>query len=268
MVLAEGHRMVIDTYKSGAKPHTLMFTQRALKSPLGKVLDEMMLSLDRKCSICEIQESVMTAVTETETNQGIIVAFEKPSDEKKLTQLLTGNVDDALLIVLDEVRDPGNMGTLIRTSYGLGADALVAVSGCDIWSSKVIRSATGVQLLADTQMPVLERDSWEDIYKYARIVRSAARAQAKDSDVQIVIADSNNSQDAVPYYEVDFTLPTVIVIGSEATGVSEAAYNCPGTVVRVTIPMTRPLDSFNAGVAGAVVFAEAARQRHMHKKYN
>jgi TrmH family RNA methyltransferase len=88
---------------------------------------------------------------------------------------------------------------------------------------------------------------------------AAAERPEAQRELQIVIADGGEG--SVPYTDVDFTLPSVLVIGSEASGVSQVAYDAPGRVVRAGIPMFRQLESFNAAVAGSILLAEAARQR-------
>lgn len=263
LVLVEGHRMVIDAVNSGAVLSTIMFTQKSLQTPMGEALDEILRSLDKGVMICEVPEHILATVAETVTSQGVIGAFEMPINQKNIAGALQDSRkfdSEPLIVVLDGIRDPGNMGTLIRTTYGLGADAVVAVSGCDVWSSKVLRAATGVQLMSDVQMPVLESDTWKPVHEY---LDEENKAGDKAREMQIIVADSSSSADSVPYYEVDFTAPSVIVIGSEATGPSQAAFECPGKIVKVRIPMARTLESFNAGVAGAVLFAEAAKQRQI-----
>jgi len=277
LVLVEGHRMVIDAVKAGAVLNTVMFTQKSLSTPLGEKLDNILRTLHTKCVLCEVPDHVLATVSETVTSQGVIAAFEKPLHVKQELSLILHSKhysgEETLLVVLDGIRDPGNMGTLIRTAYGLGAKAVVAVSGCDVWSSKVLRAATGVQLLADVAMPVLEHDSWNHVHAYLQKVEAANKGRKLPAtvtairEVQIIVSSSYNDADSVPYYEVDYTLPSVIVVGSEATGVSDAARACPGKIIKVRIPMARELDSFNAGVAGAMLLAEAAKQRQVLKKY-
>eukprot|EP01032_Pedospumella_encystans_P020896 gene20896-23729_t len=275
LVLVEGHRMVIDAVKAGAVLNTVMFTQKSMSTPLGEKLDSILRTLHTKCVLCEVPDHVLATVSETVTSQGVIAAFEKPLHVKQeLSKILHNKQPDeeTLLVVLDGVRDPGNMGTLIRTAYGLGANAVVAVSGCDVWSSKVLRAATGVQLLADVAMPVLENDSWDHVHAYLQKVETANKGKnlpariGAQREVQIIVSSSYDDADSVPYYEVDYTCPSVIVVGSEATGVSDAARACPGKVIKVRIPMVRELDSFNAGVAGAMLLAEAAKQRQVQRK--
>lgn len=137
LVLAEGHRTVTDAVMSGAKLHTVMFTQKALSTPFGQKLNEMLRGLDQRVSICEVPDHIISTVTDTVNSQGVVAAFELPHVDQSLSSILKEKnlqkrtVDEdatSLLVILDGVRDPGNMGTLLRTSYGLGVDAVVAVS--------------------------------------------------------------------------------------------------------------------------------------------
>jgi TrmH family RNA methyltransferase len=134
------------------------------------------------------------------------------------------------------------MGTLIRTAYGLGWDTVIAAETTDPWSQKCIRSCMGTIL----RLPIIEK-AWSEV-----------PALLHDSEFQVLLADA--SEEAVPYFEVDFTKPTVLVIGSEANGLSKEAENLRGAK-KICIPMPRPLESLNAAVAGAIFITEAARQR-------
>ena len=257
LVLAEGHRLVLDALKAGAIPHYVMYSDKAFDSPLKNRLQDELRSLPRSCSISRGTDSILGLLTDTVSNQGLVAAFEKPAnfkeDQNALGLTKITEKDNPLTVILDKVRDPGNMGTLLRSCFGLGASSVVAVDACDVWSSKVMRSAMGVQLTTGTVMPIVELFDWRDLYDVLGEYESAQH------EMQIVVADG--SAGSIPYYDIDFTLPTALVIGSEADGASASATGAPGRVVRACIPMQRNLESFNAAVAGSVLLAEAARQR-------
>jgi TrmH family RNA methyltransferase len=264
LILLEGHRVILDALNAGATPKHVMYSGKAFHTPLGLRLEEALQNLPRDCSVTKATDSVLDTVTETVAHQGLVAAFLRPRLSAGVSNVLPA-YDAArslqpLAVVLDKVRDPGNIGTLLRSCYGLGADAVVAVDGCDVWSPKVLRSAVGVQLTAGKSMPILEQPDWRELYD-AMWAYEAAAAQRPDSqrELQIIIADGGEG--SVPYTDVDFTLPSMLVIGSEASGVSQVAYDAPGRVVRAGIPMFRQLESFNAAVAGSILLAEAARQR-------
>jgi TrmH family RNA methyltransferase len=316
LVLVEGQRVILDALDAGAVPKHVLFTERAFQSPLGERLDEAVVKLPSDCSVNKVSESVLSYLSETVADQGIIAAFLLPRTDHARLHGMIATKQQPLLLALDGVRDPGNMGTLLRTAYGLGADAVACIDGCDIWSPKVLRSSTGVQLTCSNTMPVGEYKNWQQLHEALRARESAINAsagktsasfvssssgshseasicissfpaaQATAPSMQIVIADGRTA--SVPYTDVDFTLPTVVVIGSEAEGVSDAARQAPGsantptvlmcyvlnltllchlgTVIHTRIPLLRKLESFNAAVAGSILLAEAARQRSVERR--
>jgi TrmH family RNA methyltransferase len=316
LVLVEGQRVILDALDAGAVPKHVLFTERAFQSPLGARLNEAIVKLPSDCSVNKVSESALSYLSETIADQGIIAAFLLPRTDHGRIQGLIATKQQPMLLALDGVRDPGNMGTLLRTAYGLGADAVACIDGCDIWSPKVLRSSTGVQLTCSNTMPIGEYKNWQQLHEALRTrentinasavktsasfvssssgshseasicITSLPAAQITAPSMQIVIADGHT--DSVPFTDVDFTLPTVIVIGSEAEGVSEAARQAPGkaysstvftcyvlnhtlsrysgTVIHTRIPLLRKLESFNAAVAGSILLAEAARQRSVERR--
>lgn len=97
----------------------------------------------------------------------------------------------------------GNLGTIIRTAYGMGVDAVIVVDGCDSFSPKVLRSAMGMSL----KLPIYEV-SWKD---------DEVSKLLDGSSCQVLLADADPGGSI--YHKVDMTVPTVIVIGSEAIGI-------------------------------------------------
>jgi tRNA G18 (ribose-2'-O)-methylase SpoU len=259
LVLVEGQRVILDALDAGEVPKHVLFTERAFESPLGARLDEAVVKLPSDCSVNKVSESVLSYLSETVADQGIIAAFLLPRTDHDRIQGLIATKQQPLLLTLDGVRDPGNMGTLLRTAYGLGADAVACIDGCDIWSPKVLRSSTGVQLTCNNMMPIGEYKNWLQLHEALRERQSAIKAstgkteasfvssssgfhseasicissfpaaQTTAPSMQIVIADGHT--DSVPYTDVDFTLPTVVVIGSEAEGVRDAARQAPGNAI-------------------------------------
>jgi TrmH family RNA methyltransferase len=227
-----------------------------------------------------VEESILDrACSDVVTSQGDVAAFSRPSAPA------AGSFTAAcpLLVLLDRPTDPGNVGTVIRTAFGLGADALVVVEGCDAFSPKVSRASMGTNL----QLPILET-TWDGGAVESllfSLLQSSSSASASASDagpdsrvLQLLLAVPDPSAD--PYFSVDLSLPTVIAVGSEAHGLSDACFGLanafssqkarPGagadnglTLVarKVFIPTARPLESFNAAMAATLLLGEAARQR-------
>lgn len=246
MLLLEGHRQVVDAINSGYYPSTLLFSDEAVTAPLGK---QLLASLE-KCSpstIFRASNDLIQSISDTVHCQGVIASFLKPREVYDFT-----TVESPLVVLMDRPTDPGNLGTIIRTAYGMGVDAVVIVDGCDPWSPKVLRSAMGMCL----KFPIVEA-SWKDS-SVSTFLQNSAR---KTGPFQLLLADADPSGSV--YHRVDMTGPTVLVVGSEAAGIGPEARSLLGArYIRIPTPTHRDdVESFNAAVAGSILIAEAARQR-------
>ena len=178
----------------------------------------------------EVSESVMKSLSETETPQGILAVLE-------LTQLPIPNYPNFILIP-DQIRDPGNLGTLLRTAAAAGVQAvLLPPETTDAFAPKVVRSGMG----AHFRLPI-HGMAWDEI-----------RSQTKN--LQIFLADMNGQS----CWETDLRQPLALIIGSESEGASEEARKL--TIQKISIPMAGNVESLNAGVAGSVLMFEVVRQR-------
>jgi TrmH family RNA methyltransferase len=147
-----------------------------------------------------------------------------------------------LIMVLDGVRDPGNMGTLFRSAAGAGLDHLVIGPECvDPYHPRAVRAAMGSHL----RIPFSQR-SWDDLEALMAKYEVVALADARG--------------DAV-YDTVRWTSSAAMVVGGEAFGPSSRAHECAKQ--RVSIPLHNGVESLNAGVAGSLLAFEAARQRRV-----
>lgn len=236
LVLLEGHRTIIDALSNGMSPSCILMTNRAFESPLGEEL----YSITKQLPCVDIiPDAMMKNIVDTVQPQGVCAAFKLPTVLNHLPPTAS------LLVICDGVKDPGNMGTIFRTSFGLGVDCLMLTEGCvDPYSPKVLRSAMGTVL-----SPHMSMMQWS----WAKI-----SAEIDQTVFQILVCDA----DGVSYDTVDFTKPSVFVLGSEATGVDMSAVALQ-RAIRIKIPMCRGLESFNVGVAASIILSEAARQRRL-----
>ena len=148
-------------------------------------------------------------------------------------------VHHSLLLVLDGVADPGNMGAILRTAAAADVDGVLLAPGCvDIYIPKVVRSAMGAQIFLPTQ-----RDDWFSI-------------QQSLTGLKLWLAFSNNG---IRYDQIDWSKPSALLIGGEAAGASPEALQI--TRDRVTIPLHRKVESLNAAVAAGIILFEATRQK-------
>lgn len=182
----------------------------------------------------EASAAVIKHISQTEQPQGIIGVFPMP------TPRLPQRAERALII--DHLRDPGNLGTILRTAAGAGMDAVLLSPGCvDLYNDKVLRGGMG----AHFRLAIAER-SWADIRAYV-------------GDAPVYLADMDGD---AAYDTVDWTAAHALIIGSEADGASPEAEALATS--RVYIPMATETESLNAAVATGVLLFEASRQRSAH----
>jgi TrmH family RNA methyltransferase len=143
--------------------------------------------------------------------------------------------------VVEDVEKPGNLGAILRTCNGLGADAvLVCNPKTDIYNPNIIRNSLG----GFFDIPVVVCKNEEAI------------AFLREKQIQVFSAYLKAS---IPYHTADYTLPTALVFGSEANGLTDVWVN--NTKQNIIVPMHGVVDSLNVSVAVAIVLAEAMRQR-------
>lgn len=179
---------------------------------------------------------VMRALADTETPQGVVAVVALPA--MRLPRL---DPRAALLLVLDGLRDPGNVGTLLRAGAAAGCDAIVTTFGsADAYAPKVVRAAMG----AHFRVPVIADVAWDWLGPELMPLPGVYGADGAAT---------------LPYDAVDWRRGAAVVVGHEDHGLTEEALRwCRGTVA---IPMARGMESLNAAVSGAIILFEAIRQR-------
>ena len=183
----------------------------------------------------KVSTAVMKALTDSASPQGVAAIVQTPD-----TSLARLPERASLVLVLAEVRDPGNAGTLIRSALGAGADAVVFTSGSvDPFGPKTVRSAAGA-LFA---IPIVQADLGE------------VTTMLKGRGFSLLGTEA----EAHAVHDVALTGPVALVLGNEAWGLPPAAKSLLDGLVG--IPMPGPAESLNVAVAGSILLFEAARQR-------
>ena len=184
-----------------------------------------------------VEDRVFAKMCDTRTPQGILTVLAIPSWKEE--DLLR---DVPLLMVLEDLQDPGNVGTILRTAEGAGVTGLVLSRNCaDLFAPKTIRSTMG----SIYRMPfVVSEDLPQTL---ARLKRAGVRTYAA------------HLQGSIGYRQGDYKKPTAFLIGNEGRGLSEALAGAAD--VRIRIPMEGQVESLNAAVASAVLMYEAQGQR-------
>ncbi|MDH7487619.1 MAG: RNA methyltransferase [Anaerolineae bacterium] len=228
--LIEGVRLLEEAMRAGCIPALLFFQPEQAEDPRAQALLARARAAGTPCYA--VSEPVLRSLSETVTPQPLVAVVPQPRPQ--LPALAS------LVLVVDRLRDPGNLGTILRTAAAAGVDAVLLGPGTvDVYSPKVVRAGMG----AHFRLPLAVGVKWPQI---------AERLHG----LNVWLADARGEQ---VYDAVDWRKPAALIIGGEAAGASdEAAALAQG---RLRIPMHGDTESLNAAVAAAVILFEAARQR-------
>ena len=222
----EGRRLVEDALAANHLPTFALY--QADIEPDDPIMALVTALEGRDVACAALDPSVFSELADTESPQGILAVCDWP--EHPLPEPIRW------ILVLDGLRNPGNLGSALRTAVAVGIDAVILTpGGVDPFNPKVVRGAMG----AHFRLPVRQWD-WDEIEALG---------------LQIVVADLSGT---VSLYETDLTQPTAVVIGGEAHGPRRQALQLADTVM--TIPMEGG-ESLNAAVAASVILYEGYRQR-------
>lgn len=182
-----------------------------------------------------VSPEVLGAIATTQTPDGVVaIALDQPAFE------FTGSPQ--LGLALEDIQDPGNVGTLIRTAAAVGSDGVwLSQHSADVTHPKVLRASAG---------------QWFRVPKQVVPTLSAQLSTWRDQGCQIL---ATAAAGAVPYWQLDLTQPIVLVMGNEGAGLSAGAI--AAATQTVAIPMKNEVESLNVGVAAAIILFEALRQR-------
>ncbi|HEY2980768.1 MAG TPA: RNA methyltransferase [Anaerolineales bacterium] len=180
----------------------------------------------------EVTPALLQSLSETETSQGILAIL-------SLAELPIPQTPD-FIVIADQIRDPGNLGTLLRSAAAAGAQAvLLPPETTDAFAPKVVRAGMG----AHFRLPIRQMN-WEQIEQLS-----------KSGNLQILLADMEGRS----VWETDLRKPLALIIGGEAEGASGPARKLANE--HIGIPMARDAESLNAAMAGSVLMFEITRQR-------
>lgn len=185
-----------------------------------------------------VAENVFRQISDTQTPQGILTVLKKPS--YTIEKLLEG--ENPLVMVLEDLQDPGNAGTIFRTGEGAGISGMFLTRTCvDVTNPKVIRSTMG----SIYRMP----------FVYVENV-AALRPILKEKHIRSFAAHLRGKN---AYDGEDYRKGSAFFIGNEGKGLTEEAADMADCLIR--IPMCGEVESLNAAMAAGILMYEAARQR-------
>jgi RNA methyltransferase, TrmH family len=224
--VVEGTRWVTEVVQRQLAPLALYYTSEWQSKPgHNEILQQL------AGPVQEVSDAVMAAMSDTETPSGVLAVLP--------VQPLPIPDQPQLLLILDEIRDPGNLGTMLRTAAAAGVGGVLLSPGCvDPYNPKVVRAGMGAHLRI-----ALHQLAWSEIAGLTR-------------GLQVWLATAGGD---LPYTDANWRQPSALIIGSEARGAGEAASAL--ATGSIYIPMYAASESLNAATAAAVILFEALRQR-------
>lgn len=195
-------------------------------------------ALPKGCKPELVSDVVFAYMSDTKTPQGVLAVVRQM--KHKAEEIL--NAENPHIMVLDNLQDPGNLGTIFRTAEAAGVNGLILSKECvDIYNPKTIRSTMG----AIYRMPFVYVED---------ILETIAEMKQKGITVYAAHLDGKNSYD-----KEDYTTGTAFLIGNEGNGLREEV--SAQADIWVQIPMAGQVESLNAAIAAAVLMFEVSRQR-------
>ena len=224
----EGVRLIEEALDAGVKPVLVLHTTQIEEDARArKVLDRLRAATPE---VFAVDDAVMKEIANTESPQGLAAVV--PFIE------LSVPAQPQFVLILDSVRDPGNVGALLRSARAAGIDAIFfAPNTADPYNDKVVRAAMGAHFAVPLRIA-----SWQMIEEVVRAIPRIYLADAQGKSV---------------YSKTSWARPVALIIGGEAEGASDAAKKI--ATARVSIPMRGGAESLNAAMAATILMFEAAR---------
>lgn len=231
--VAEGRKMFLEAPVSKIRE---VYVSESFLSGLAQT-EELYKKMER-CGYESVTDEVFGKISDTKTPQGILCVIEQ--SHYNIEEML--QEEEQLWVILEDLQDPGNLGTIMRTGEGAGITGVILTKdSVDIYNPKTIRATMG----SVYRIPFLYVDSME-----------AAVHKLQKAGVAVYAAHLEESRD---YDCLDFTGKTAFLIGNEGNGLRRETANLADAYLK--IPMLGKVESLNAAVATSILMYEAARQR-------
>ena len=231
LFLAEGLRLCEMALKFSCVEFGF-YTEEFLKDMRAKNL---VAELEKISTMYKISTAEFSKISETETPQGILLVVKQ--NLKSAEEVLQKN----FVVVLDDVQDPGNVGTILRTAEAFDCGIILLEGSADIFNSKVVRSSMGAVFSASA----------------VNMTRKNFSNLMREKNFEIVSTALDNTAEI--YFNHEFKNKTAIVFGNEGEGVSAEILNASK---KIFIPMFGTAESLNVATAAAIIISEAVRQKN------
>lgn len=241
MANIEGRNPVIEVLKSDRQIDKIMIADGAKEGSIKKIIG---MAKDKNIVVQYVNKNKLDEISTSHAHQGVIavVGDYKYYELEELIEKAKSTNEDMFFIILDEITDPHNLGTIIRTADAVGAHGVIIPKRRSVHITPVVAKASAGAV------------EYVPVCKVTNIVNTIKRL--KEEGLWIAAAD----MDGEVFYEQNLTGPIGLVIGSEGFGISRLVkQNCDFTV---KMPMTGNVTSLNASVAGGILLYEIFRQRN------
>ena len=227
-MVAEGTRLVEEALASKLPIEEAFYTADFAADPAGKALLAIFEEHQIRC--CQVPEDLMLAMSDTETPQGILIVLPTP----EIPPAAPG-----LILIPDNIRDPGNLGTMLRTAWATNVSQVLLPPGnVDVTNPKVVRAGMGAHFYVSMQSV-----TWEALREII-------------APTKVWLAEM---REGIPYSKANWHENIALIIGGEAAGAGPEARALAQH--HVYIPMVPGVDSLNAAIAAAILMFEIARQQ-------
>ncbi len=228
---AEGRRLIEDLVDTGLRPHLILYS-----NDFGDIA-----FLEKVCPCSDncfaVDDNIFQKISATKSSQGIAAAFPMMCPELSSLQCAAGD----LVLILNKIQDPGNLGTIIRTAAAAGIKAVIMEEGTvDPYNPKVVRSTMG----AIGTIPLFYDLPFESISEYLQA-----------NFYRVFLCDMAGD---MPYWEIPLDRCLAVVLGNEGSGLSGDWLN--GPYGKIYIPQTNKVESLNVAMAGGIIAFDFRRR--------
>ncbi len=232
LYVVEGIKMIEEAIEEEADIKKIVICEECVEA--GSIEQKLLYTI-AKYDCIYVKEKIFNLLTDVVAPQGILAVIAKPSKDTNI------RYDQDIILALDGIQDPGNLGTILRTADSVNLKQIIVTKNtADAYNPKVVRSTMG----AIFRVNIIETENLEKTLK---------EIQKNKFKVIVTSLDTNNS-----IYDIDYA-KKVIVIGNEANGVTKEVQEMADN--KVKIPMLGKTESLNASVAAGIMLYEYVRQK-------
>ncbi len=227
--VTEGVRLCQEALKNNASIDMLVYSVSAGDKYIDIIRD---LSLKADTTLC-VDDRIFCALSDTKTPQGVLCVIKTLDKQSYFDKI----IENGIIVALDNIQDPSNLGTILRSADALGIDGVVLSHDCcDVFSPKVVRGSMG----AVFRIPFMIVDSLSEYIEHFN----------ENGCSYACVLDKT----AVTVSDVDFDKPVLSVIGNEGNGLSQKVIDACKS--KLYIPMKNNAESLNAAVAASIIMWE------------